>query len=329
MTVPRWIKRILLGAALTVAVLVFGVLPYMLASQVTSRRFNYRDRENGGLTPASFNIPFQEVAFTTADGVTLRGWWVPADKAAGTVVLVHGLNRSRIEMVRKVPFLHGLGWNALLFDQRGHGASEGTLRSLGFHEKEDVHAAVRWARERASGPVAVWGISLGAAAATMAAAEDASVAAVVSDSSYRSLRDTARHHLQLFRGFKWYLRLVPSWPLSDEVVFWIGRKGAFDPDSLDVRAAAAHLSGRPVLFVCNTGDRRMPPAIAFELKEAAGAKARVLVVPGTSHGGAWREGTAAYEHAVAEVLGEAVGAGPVRVAATGPWGVGGEAAKRR
>jgi uncharacterized protein len=315
MRLRPWIKRLLLGAAGAVALLVFGALPYLLASQITSRRFNYRDRENGGLTPASFQLPFEEVAFPTADGIPLQGWWVPAKDPAGTVVLVHGLNRSRIEMIRKVPFLHRLGWNALLFDQRGHGASGGSVRSLGYHEKGDVHAAVRRARERAPGPVAVWGVSLGAAAATLAAAEDDNVAAVVSDSSYRSLRDTARHHLRLFRGFRWYLRVVPSWPLSDEVVFWVGRKGAFDPDALDVRAAAAHLSGRPVLFVCNTGDRRMPPEIAFELKAAAGPRARVLVVPGTSHGGAWREGTAAYEHAVAEILGEAVGGGAVRVAA--------------
>jgi hypothetical protein len=82
-----------------------------------------------------------------------------------------------------------------------------------------------------------------------------------------------------------------------------------------VRAAAAHLAGRPCLFVCNTGDRRMPPEIAFELKEAAGARARVLVVPGTTHGGAWREGTAAYEHAVQELLSEAVNGGSVRMAA--------------
>jgi pimeloyl-ACP methyl ester carboxylesterase len=315
MNVRRWLKRVVLTVAAMVAVLVFGVLPYFLAAQVTSRRFNFRDRENAGLTPASFQIPFEEVAFQARDGVPLKGWWVPAGEPHGTVVLVHGLNRSRIEMIRKVPFLHQLGWNALLFDQRGHGESGGRVRSLGYHEKDDVHAALEFARGRSPAPVAVWGISLGAAAATLATAEDPKVAALVSDSSFRSLRDTARHHLRLFRNFRWYLRVVPSWPLSEEVVFWIGRKARFDPDALDVRAAASHLAGRPVLFVCNTGDRRMPPEIAFELKEAAGARARVLVVPGTTHGGAWREGTPAYEHAVTELLAEAVGGGPVRMAA--------------
>ena len=53
----------------------------------------------------------------------------------------------------------------------------------------------------------------------------------------------------------------------------------------------------------------MPKEIAFELKEAAGEGAMVLLVPGKSHGGAWRDGTAAYETAVARVL-DAAAAGP-------------------
>ena len=58
----------------------------------------------------------------------------------------------------------------------------------------------------------------------------------------------------------------------------------------------------------------MPAEIAFELKAAAGDRARVLVVPGHSHGGAYREATAAYQGAVAQVLDE-VGTGPLRLAA--------------
>jgi pimeloyl-ACP methyl ester carboxylesterase len=95
--------------------------------------------------------------------------------------------------------------------------------------------------------------------------------------------------------------------VASEVVWWMGRRGNFDPDAVDLVAAASRLGGRPALFVCNSGDRRMPPEIAFELKAAAGGNARVLVVPGNSHGGAWREGTAAYEKAVADLLNEAAG----------------------
>jgi hypothetical protein len=220
------------------------------------------------------------------------------------------LNRSRIEMARKMPFLHEHGWNALLFDLRHHGESGGDATTFGFKEKEDVRAAVAEARRRSPEPVVLWGVSLGGASVVMAAAEDPSVAGVVCDSSYRDLPDTVRHHLRRVRSWRWWLRIVPPWPLSDEALFWIGRRGGFDPAAVDVRAAAARLNGRPALFVANSEDWRMPKEIAFELQKAAGGKAEVLVVPGKSHGGAWRDGTAAYSAAVAALL-EAVQAGGV------------------
>jgi alpha-beta hydrolase superfamily lysophospholipase len=299
----RWLG-LLLGAGLFL--FVFGWVPYFLGGMATTRQFHFPDKENAGLTPASFSLGFEEVAFTAPDGVALRGWWVPAAQSQGTVVLVHGLNRSRIEMVRKVPFVHRLGWNALLFDLRHHGESGGSATTFGQLEKEDVRASMALARSRAPGPVVLWGVSLGAAACVLAAADDPSVAGLVSDSSFRDLADTVNHHLQIFRGFRWWLRIVPTWPVADEILFWMGRRGGFNPGAVDIRAAASHLSGRPVLFVANSEDRRMPKEIAFALQAAAGDRASVLVVPGKSHGGAYRDGTAAYESAVATLLASAL-----------------------
>jgi pimeloyl-ACP methyl ester carboxylesterase len=311
----RWLKRIAVAVVVLLVAFVFGFAPWFLGTRVSSRSFTYNDRENQGLTPASFSLPFEDVKFNGPDGTTLVGWWVPVADAKGTVVLAHGLNRSRIEMVKKVPFLHGQGWNALLFDMRNHGASGGSARTFGWLEKDDIHAVTKWARAKSAGPIVLWGVSAGAAASTLAAAEDVGIAGLICDSSYRSLRDTIRHHIGLARSWRWWMRIVPAWPVTSEVMFWIGRAGRFDPDLVDVEAAAARLRGRPALFVCNSGDRRMPQQIAFDLSKAAGDRAKVLVVPGNSHGGAWRDGTAAYETAVKNVLEQA---GGTRTADGGP-----------
>jgi pimeloyl-ACP methyl ester carboxylesterase len=97
----------------------------------------------------------------------------------------------------------------------------------------------------------------------------------------------------------------------------MGRRGGFEPAAVDVVAAARMLDGRPALFVCNSDDRRMPKEIAFELGAAAGPRASVLVVPGRSHGGAWRDGTAAYERAVAGLLEQVGDGGGARLASAG------------
>ncbi|HEX9187477.1 MAG TPA: alpha/beta fold hydrolase [Vicinamibacteria bacterium] len=304
-----WLKRVAVAAVLSFVLFAFGWVPWFLAGLATTRRFQFPDKENAGLTPASFHLASEDVAFRARDGVELRGWWVPASPAKGSVVMVHGLNRSRVEMVKRVPFVHDAGWNALLLDLRHHGQSGGEATTFGAKEREDVEAAVRLARERSPGPVVLWGVSLGGAAVVFAAAGDEGVAGVICDSSFRSLADTVRHHLELFRGFRWWLRPVPRWPVADLAVFWMGRRGGFDPAAVDVQAAAARLAGRPALFVANSDDRRMPKEIAFDLKAAAGEGAEVLVVPGKSHGGAWRDGTAAYQAAAAAVLEAAARAG--------------------
>jgi len=298
----RWLRRAGIAAVLAVVLFVFGWVPYFFGGLATTRRFQFPDKENAGLTPASFDLPFEDVSLTSADGVELQGWWVPADEPVGTVIMVHGLNRTRVEMVKKTPFVRERGWNALLFDLRHHGESGGEATTFGVREKDDVQAAIDHARRRSPGPTVLWGISLGGASVVMAAAEDPEVAGVICDSSFRNLRDTVAHHIRLFRGWRWWLRAVPAWPVTDEVLFWMGRKGGFDTEAADVLAAASGLDGRPVLFVANSDDRRMPKEIAFELEAAAGPAAEVLIVPGRSHGGAWRDGSAAYETAAAALL---------------------------
>jgi alpha-beta hydrolase superfamily lysophospholipase len=284
---------------------VFVWAPFFLGWVVTRRAFHFPDKENAGLTPASFKLAFDDVAFKATDGVDIKGWWVPSAEDRGSVILVHGLNRTRLEMIRKVPFLNSLGWNVLLFDLRHHGESAGASTTFGFREKDDVKGAVAFVRGRSKGPVVLWGVSLGAASVMLEAAEDPSVDAVVCDSSYLSLKDTVPHHLALFRRFALWLRIVPVWPVADEALFWIGKRGDFPTEKVDVEEAAAHLQGRPLLVVACSGDRRMPKEIAFKLQAAAGKSADVLVVPGETHGGAYRDGTAAYQTAVSKILDEA------------------------
>lgn len=298
----RWIKRIAVTGLLGLLAFVFGFLPWWLAGIFTSGRFQMKDAANGGLTPAAFSLPFEDVALASRDGVPLKGWWVPAEHARGTVVLVHGLNRSRIEMVKKTPFVNRQGWNSLLFDLRRHGESGGELRSLGYNERLDVLGALDFARKRSPGPVVLWGISFGGAASTLAAAEEPAVAGLVCDSSFRSLRDTARHHVAIARRWRWWMAFVPAGPVAAEAVFWMGRRAGFDPDALDIARAAAALRGRPALFVGATGDERMPPDIARDLRDAAGEKASVLVVTSEGHGHAYKDGPEAYEKAVAALL---------------------------
>ena len=190
------ILKIIRNVMLLLAVLVAGFflvfVPWFFTSLVTRNRFHYPD-PNDGKTPTSYHLNFRWVQFTTRDGVLLKGWYIPAEGVAhGTIVYGHGLNRTRVEMLPDAVFAHTLGYNGLLFDLRHHGMSGGTTTTLGYQERLDVEGAVQYVlgQEHSARPIVVWGVSMGAAAALMAAAETPDIAAVISDSSFDSMMGT-------------------------------------------------------------------------------------------------------------------------------------------
>ena len=165
-----------------------------LASWVTARRITAPGpREDKFVTPWELDIPYEEVAFPTEDGLLLRGWWLPASAAKRTVVALHGHRGARHHCVGIGAALWRRGSNVLLFDHRGRGSSEGDMVSLGYFETLDALAAVEYSLARAPGlPLGLIGYSMGAAVAVMTAGRDERVGAVVADSPFASERSLVR-----------------------------------------------------------------------------------------------------------------------------------------
>jgi fermentation-respiration switch protein FrsA (DUF1100 family) len=292
------IRNVVLILAGLVAAFFLIVVPWLFTAMITHNQFHYPD-PNDGKTPISYHLNFRWVSFTTSDGITLKGWYIPAEGTAhGTIIYGHGLNRSRIEMLPDAAFAHTLGYNGLLFDLRHQGVSGGDITTLGYQERFDVEAAVRYAldQEHATRPIVVWGVSMGAASALMAAAESPDIAAVISDSSFDSMMGTMRHHLKLFLH-------LPGFPIADEVGYWTAWRGHFKPEDFDLVKAVERIGDRPILFVAVEGDRRMPPSIAQTLyAHAESPLKKIIVLPGRRHGEGFNQATQPYEKAVTEFL---------------------------
>ena len=72
----------------------------------------------------------RDIAFD-AEGVTLRGWFYPAEGAAGrgpTVVMAHGFSAVKEMYLDAFAEVFAAGLNALVFDNRNFGASDGEPR---------------------------------------------------------------------------------------------------------------------------------------------------------------------------------------------------------
>lgn len=265
-------KRIVITLIVIVIVLLFGVFPWGFAMLVTGAKTRPMDRKLTD-TPANFSAQFRDVEFQTSDGVKISGWLVPSDDKHTTIVYSHGLFRSRRELLERAMDLWKLGYGALLYDSRNHGESGPARVTLGYNERLDVEAAVRFLREdvRVADRIVLFGISMGATAALLAAAETPDVAAVISDSSFLTFKDTVDHHVNAF------MRL-PSFPFSNELRFFIERRAGFDASKLDALDAVRRIGDRPILFIAAAHDKRMPPEIAEQLYQACSSPKRDLVV---------------------------------------------------
>lgn len=272
---PRWrriLKRVVITLVIIAVVLVFGVFPFGLAMLVTGAKTRPMDR-NLTETPATFGAQFKDVEFQTSDGVKISGWLVPSRDKRATIVYSHGLFRSRRELLERAMELVRLGYGALLYDSRNHGLSGPARVGLGYNERLDVEGAVRFLREEERTPdtIVLFGISMGATAALLAAAETPEAAAVISDSSFLSFKATVDHHVRIF------LRL-PSFPVANELRFFIERRAGFDGSQFDALAAVKRIGDRPILFIAAAHDRRMPPQIAEQLYHASASPRRDLVI---------------------------------------------------
>jgi len=305
---PRWrriLKRVIITLIAVVVVLVYGVFPWAFALLVTGAKTRPMDRSLTE-TPADFGAQFKDVEFQTSDGVRISGWLLPSGDKHATIVYSHGLFRSRRELLKRAVELWKLGYGALLYDSRNHGTSGPARVSLGYNERLDAEAAVHYllAEAHSTDRLVLFGISMGATAALLAAADTPEVAAIVSDSSFLSFDDTVDHHVRMFLH-------LPAFPFANELKFFVERRAEFDGSRLDARAAVDRIGARPILFIAAAHDRRMPPEVAQALYNESTSSQRDLLVidgPGSEiHGHAYQANEALYINRIDQFLGSALG----------------------
>ena len=275
----RWIARALIALASLIALILFVVLPVGASFLITNSRFRFPER--GPKTPEAVGLSVTDAEFASSDGIPLRGWWNPGDASMPVIIFVHGLNRSRLELLERAGESSKRGYGVLLFDLRNHGASGNAYTTIGIFESRDVCAASKWVQGKASGrPQVLWGVSMGASSAILAAKQCPGFAAIIPDSSFLSFRDTVSHHLGLF--FR-----LPRFPIANLIVGITAWRVGFDPNEGDVQAVVRNLN-IPIMFIAGTADRRMPPALAEQMfKESPNSLKQLLVIPGASHGEAF------------------------------------------
>lgn len=271
-------KRALAALLAVVALGSFGLAWYVSGRVLYPPWLDQRRPED--VRVPDLSLPYEDVVFPGPEGSTLRGWFVPAAEPAGRAIVgLHGGGGDRRSWLSFVPALHAAGYAVLLYDARGHGASNG---DPSFSTWRDLVTALDWLeRERGIGHVAALGSSLGASNAIVAAALDARIDAVVAQSggigigqlldSLPQLADLPRPivalaaRLVLARSDVPLLTVLTLHPTPEDLI--------------------ARIAPRGVLLIHGSEDEMVPVEQAHRLYAAAREPKALWIVEGGGHRG--------------------------------------------
>ncbi len=252
---------------------VLGILCLLLTLGGCSSLLFYPDP---GLpfTPQKAGLEYRDITLTTADGVKLNGWWLPAKKGVavkGTVLHLHGNGGNLAGHLGASWWLPKQGYQVLLVDYRGYGLSQGKPGLPAIYQ--DIDAAFKWldqAPEVQGKPLIVLGQSLGGALVVHYLAEHPErqprLKALVLDSVPASYRDVGRFAL----SSSWM-----TWPFQVPLSWLV-------PDADSAIYAMPQLNRVPKLIFHSIDDPLVPLSNGIRLYQAAPAP-RVLQLTRGGH----------------------------------------------
>jgi uncharacterized protein len=214
--------------------------------------------------PSEQKIRFENVSFTTRDGVTLNGWFMPS-VVPGTraIVMVHGHGGGRHEGMRYAKMLTEAGFSLLAFDLRVFSASDKAFSSMGYYEKLDVIAAVDFmVKAKKISSVGVFGTSLGASTAVLAMAEDTRIKSGLFNSGYSNVADVLAQVGKRDYG-------LPRFPLIPLVMRLAGLRTGADMDAINAEDKIGSIAPRPVFIMHCTADDFVPYSHGERMFKAA------------------------------------------------------------
>ncbi len=270
-----WLRLIAFVAALF-GIAAFFLLVHFIQLQLDAFVTPKRNANVG--VPAELGRPYKDIILTTADDLKIAGWYIAGTRPYG-VVLIHGIDGNRGDVLPVAGVLAEAGYHLVMIDLRAHGQSEGNVGTYGYREALDVQAAIDYLDavpeiER----IGAVGTSYGGAAVVRAAAIDPRLRAVVVESSFSSLPDAVEDAFD-------DMSIFPKWPFAPLLVTLAERRVGLEISQVDsARDLASLQPSQTVMIIHGTNDHLFPLRHAQKMYAAAHEPKELWVIEGFGHG---------------------------------------------
>ncbi len=241
----------------------------------------------------------------SADGLELEGvHYMPENSNDKWVVIIHGYGHNHKHMYPFAGFYLTNGYNVLMVDQRAAGDSQGDWLTMGTAESADIALWTQEiARRNSDAKITLFGVSMGAATAMLAAArsDTANVTSLVEDCGYSNVVDIIDLFNNLiFQEDQETIDLMQ--PISESLTGYNLKDAAPINSISSVKV--------PTLFITGGDDSVVGTYMLSDLYDASGAEVKEkFIVPGAGHGVAGLTDPIGYSNTVFRFVAEADGEG--------------------
>src|SRR5467141_1742288 len=269
----RWSTKILMAL---LAVVFFAALATTAISGFLVYRIVKPQRASTEINMASFPGRPEVLDFEVPGGIGKReGWFFPGLRGAPTIILCHGYESSRGELLTLETALQDHQYNVFVFDFAAHGGNQG-LTTLGYREADELRAAIDTLAARSDVDpqrFGVWGYNLGAYAALRAAENDKRIRALVLDSVYDEPSQMVKVGVER-NGLGGFPFMVRSAELSFEYLNYAHR------DDPPLSRKLITLAGVPTLYIRALDDPELAAATRQLFLKAPEPREQAIIAHG-------------------------------------------------
>lgn len=268
----RWYTKLL---AIILALAFFALLATVAISGVLIYWIVKPQRTSSEINMASFPGRPDEVVFTVSGMGDRKGWFFPGLRGAPTIILLHGYESSRGELLTLVSALQDHQYNVFVFDFAAHGANPG-ITTFGYRESDEVRAAIDALSKRNDvDPTrfGLWGYNLGAYSALREAERDPRVKALVLDSIYDYPKQMVKIGVEK-TGVSGFPMMVKS---AETCFEWLNYGYKDDPP---VSAKLKSLNNVPLLFIQAADDPELAATTQGIFLKASEPKESAIIAHG-------------------------------------------------
>ncbi len=294
-------KKVLFGTIVIVLLLPLFFFPaallvVTLLLQRVSLKDSYDYEASVGRTKEYDRIRKKKYTVASFDGYELHAEYLPARRPSRKFVIFnHGYSYTRYFALKFLDIYRDMDFNAILYDDRGHGENKKSPCTFGLKEYRDLEAIVADTRERFGSDIVIGlhGESMGSGLQTRYLGTHPDVAFVVNDCGFAVLSDVLVHKLaQMYRLPAWSLRLISGWC-----------RLLFGYSLYKVRPIDVLKDNRvPICFIHGDADDFVGCSHSVRMHEATAGYSELHLVPGAVHAKAVVKDPEGYRKIVTEFV---------------------------